>query len=337
MDDNVRNYLMQKMNKERAEYPEYEQELKQRTADYEGNLKQNTIMSGIDKIVSGIGGIQHDSGYWQNLNEQNRRSLNDFEDRFKEAKTQERLDRQLDKQEKEQAEKNDPKSPQSIAVRNAYKKLAPQIVTQIPNFDELSADDIQRNLAKPMELYQRAEESRSIREQKQAEKAAKKKELSTTQAKQKGLYEIGLEAERQYNEAIKKGKDEGYDPTAYLDFLDNASWTPNLIKNNAAIEAEAAQAAWVEAFLRDASGAAIPPSERMAYAKDFFPRPGDSEETVKNKARLRKTKMENARVASGDFSTASSPKFPMQVRKDGKVATVKNEAELQEAKAEGWK
>ena len=71
------------------------------------------------------------------------------------------------------------------------------------------------------------------------------------------------------------------------------------MKNNKAIEAQAAQSAWVESYLRDASGAAIPPSERMAYAKDFFPQPGDSTDVVANKAQLRAQKMENARIAAG--------------------------------------
>ncbi len=71
------------------------------------------------------------------------------------------------------------------------------------------------------------------------------------------------------------------------------------MKNNKANESQAAQSAWVESFLRDASGAAVPTSERMTYAKDFFAQPGDTPQIVANKEALRQQKMDNARIASG--------------------------------------
>lgn len=142
-------------------------------------------------------------------------------------------------------------------------------------------------------------ERQAVREEKAAEKSIKDKELSVAQAKQMGLYQMGQKAEQQYAEAVKAGKTQGYDPTSHADFIDNTTWMPNLVKNKHAIAAESAQATWVENFLRDASGAAIPPSERMAYAKDYFPQPGDTEKVVANKAALRKQKMENALLGAG--------------------------------------
>lgn len=131
-------------------------------------------------------------------------------------------------------------------------------------------------------------------------KSEKENEMSVSQAKQKGLYDLGVLAEAQYKAAVSDPKQ--YNPTNPGQWIDNSQWAPNWAKNDRALEAQTAQKNWVEAFLRDASGAAIPPSERMAYAQDFFPQPGDTPAVIANKAALRKQKMENARFASGSKS-----------------------------------
>lgn len=51
---------------------------------------------------------------------------------------------------------------------------------------------------------------------------------------------------------------------------------------------ESAAAVWVQGKLRFDSGAAVPISEAKQYVKDWFPTPGDDDQTVKNKERLRK-------------------------------------------------
>lgn len=100
---------------------------------------------------------------------------------------------------------------------------------------------------------------------------------------------------------------------------------PNLVKNKHAIAAESAQATWVENFLRDASGAAIPPSERMAYAKDYFPQPGDTEKVVANKAALRKQKMENALLGAGREGMRMAEQMaPAQVQQVSNTVRVKD-------------
>lgn len=133
---------------------------------------------------------------------------------------------------------------------------------------------------------------------------SKAEDLSSNQGKQRGLYEMGLKAEKQYQDATQ-GTD--YNPTVSGQIIDNSQWAPNFLKNNNAIKAQAAQAAWVEAFLRDASGAAIPPGERAEYAQDFFPQPGDPEDVVTNKTELRNQKMENARIAAGSKANLGAP------------------------------
>jgi hypothetical protein len=176
---------------------------------------------------------------------------------------------------------------------------------------------------------EKREEQRREREVRAAEKAAgneaawkneqrknerekwekEKTELGATQAKQVGLYNIGAKAEEQFNKAVADKNE--YDPTGVGQWIDNSEWAPAWMKNSKAVEAQAAQANWVESFLRDASGAAIPPSERMAYAKDFFPQPGDTPEVVANKAEMRKQKMQNALIGAGpnasQYANSSMP------------------------------
>lgn len=132
------------------------------------------------------------------------------------------------------------------------------------------------------------------------EKAKKEAELSATQAKQLGLAQMGAKAAAQYEAAVKKGIESGeFDPTSYGDWLQSQGWAPQFIKSAPAKEAAAAQMNWVENYLRDASGAAIPMSERQSYAEIYFPRPGDTPEIVANKAELRKQKESTAMLGAG--------------------------------------
>lgn len=210
-------------------------------------------------------------------------------------------------------------SPDSIAMQEQisglFPKFAPfiqgkskaQIQEMLPLLTQKIKGDTDRETAEiaagaRKEARADAERARmdaiqSKREDRAEARALKQQELSPIQAKQRGLYESGKLAEEQYNTAV--GDKSEFDPTGVGQVIDNSEWAPNWMKNSKAVESQAAQSAWVEGFLRDASGAAIPPNERMAYAKDFFPRPGDTPEVVANKAKLRQQKMENARVASG--------------------------------------
>jgi hypothetical protein len=162
--------------------------------------------------------------------------------------------------------------------------------------EDLAARSADRAEAREERRSLRAER-KQVADERLADKKKKDAELSVTQAKQMGLYNLGKKAEDQFNTAIAD-KDE-YDPTSVGQVIDNSEWAPNWMKNSKAVEAQAAMANWVEAYLRDASGAAIPPSERMAYAKDFFPMPGDTEQVLANKAEMRAQKMDNARMAAG--------------------------------------
>ena len=128
--------------------------------------------------------------------------------------------------------------------------------------------------------------------------ANKERALNPTAAKKIGLFQSGLVAEQQYNTAVNGGKKD-YDPTSVGEFIDNSSWAPNFLKSNAAVQATTASDSWIDSFLRDESGAAIPDNERGSYRKIYFPSPGDDPVTVANKAALRKQKMANAGQSAG--------------------------------------
>ena len=128
-----------------------------------------------------------------------------------------------------------------------------------------------------------------------AAKKQKADDLSSAQAKQLGLAEMGNLANKQYQTAL----DTGYDPTSYKNKLDTVSWAPQFFKSDEGKKAVAAQDSWIETYLRDASGAAIAPSERGAYADIYFARPGDTVEQVANKTALRNQKEKIALIGAG--------------------------------------
>lgn len=184
-----------------------------------------------------------------------------------------------------------------------------------------------------MQAGQRAQEAAEARafkkeelDLKRADAAMKKKELSGTAAKKKNLYDIGTKAEDQFNNAVEKGKTGGYDPTSSTEFIDNSSWAPNWLKSDASIEARSAQDSWIDSFLRDESGAAIPKDERSSYREIYFPMPGDSKQAVANKALLRKQKMDGAAEIAG-IDAGSAP---------AQASVPKNQLTPEDQKAVNW-
>lgn len=172
--------------------------------------------------------------------------------------------------------------------------------------------------------YQKLFEIEQERIRKANEKAKQDKELSATQAKQAGLYKSGTLANQQYDSAVAPGS--GYDPTEIGQFIDNSTWAPSWLKDPKAVEARAAQDNWIESFLRDASGAAIPESERESYREQFFPVPGDPQSVVLNKAVQRQQKMENARIGAGNITPISAPDIPPSVQQQARAELEKRRA-----------
>lgn len=172
-------------------------------------------------------------------------------------------------------------------------------------FNAQLAEKEQDRELRGMLARQGMQEKSEARKDKAEEKARKEQELTAAQAKQLGLAEMGQMANKQYQESVGQG----YDPTSYSpsDYISQIEWAPQFMKSDAGKKAAAAQSSWIESYLRDASGAAIPPSERGAYAKDYFPRPGDTPEIVKNKEALRKQKEQSALIGAGPGAKLFKP------------------------------
>lgn len=190
-----------------------------------------------------------------------------------------------------------------------------------------SADQYQRERDEKQDSYRKERDRKEdeFRQQSLTQKQNAKLKPSATQSKKAGLYKIGVKAEQQYQDALKNGS---YNPTAPGQFIDNSSWAPNWMKDSEAVEAKAAANSWIDSFLRDESGAAIPDDERARYYEIYFPQPGDDENTVANKLSLRQQKMENARVDAGPAIDQAGPSLGgMEIRRvkdqDGKMRRAK--------------
>ena len=144
----------------------------------------------------------------------------------------------------------------------------------------------------------------------------KKDKLSPKQKEKRGLASIGEKAERQYMEAVNRGlKSGGFDPTSATEMIDTSRSAPSWMKNKDAVAAMAAADSWIDSYLRDESGAAIPDAERAAYYRIYFPQPGENDPTtIANKAVLRREKMNNAR-SFGDMEALAEDSFPAWYQK----------------------
>lgn len=301
MEDLVKKYLQDKYGEN------YDQKAREDFDSAKDSNRWAQLGSNIGDAIAG-NKIGSANGYFQDLNKQAKENTigkietdrNQFVDnQLKSGQMAEIQRKQLE---------NDPNSEESKRYREIVKGVTPKYAEMMgDNFETLTSGNSDKlfQLIKNKEDNDRAREQARIlmgqrdqvRQDKMEAKAEKEKDLSAAESKQLGLYKSGLLAENQFANAVSD-KD-AYDPTSSGQWIDNSQWAPNWMKNDKAIEAQNAQSAWVESYLRDASGAAIPPNERHAYAVDFFPQPGDTDQMVKNKQMLRAQKMDNARIAAG--------------------------------------
>ncbi len=146
-------------------------------------------------------------------------------------------------------------------------------------------------------------------------KAPKERPQTAVQAKKAGQIEVGRAAEEQYQEAVESGE---HDPTSYFE-LANYPITPQFMKSDEAIAAQAARDSWVETYLRDASGAAIPHDERAQYYEIYFPKKGDTPEVIANKERLRQVKEDALRTEAGVTTEPISPEVVEEPNEDNEA------------------
>lgn len=297
MDELVKKYLMQKYNSENPE-----EKVKQ---DYEDQK-----VSGWTGFADGIG--QALQGKAVNLDWMNKQNQQAYDQTIGQLE-QDKKSAMSDLIKQKDFEQFDPNSNASASFRQMIKTQFPNVAESYGEmFNNISAADSEA-IFKPLQLKEnieaRKEQARILsqdkamaREEKAKANSLKQRELNVTQSKQMGNYNIGLEAEKQYRQSVNTNSgvfDGGYNPTNSGQIIDNSSWAPNLLKNKDAIAAQSAANSWIETFLRDASGAAIPDTERAAYGEIYFPQPGDTPEVVSNKQKLREQKMQNAAITAG--------------------------------------
>lgn len=121
--------------------------------------------------------------------------------------------------------------------------------------------------------------------------------------KARGLADTGEQAETDYQKAITKGRvKRSYNPTDTSSPIDTYAQMPEMgrfLQSDAAVEAHSSSGRWLNSFLRDESGAALPDEEIPRFRRMYFPGPGDTKESVASKKRARQVKMNSARRTSG--------------------------------------
>lgn len=124
-------------------------------------------------------------------------------------------------------------------------------------------------------------------------KQAKEKEPSQPQFKDAGY---GKRIE-QANAVLEQLNEEGYDRTSTMEGL--KSYLPRQLQSASLQKQEQAERNFVNAVLRQESGAAISTSEFANAEKQYFPRAGDTPEVLAQKKQNRDQQLEMFRAAAG--------------------------------------
>lgn len=298
MNPEVKKYLADKYGLMNPE--EYDKQLKAAQADAESRkdgMGWAQFAAGIGDAIAGRNPNESAKNF-QNIRDNiDKDTVGALENRRKAQMDVLQSNRTLQSMQKEDDEQN-PNSTKSVAFRKMIESQFPNVAKAYGKDWTLVAAADQENIFKPLQLKEQMDMRREIAQDRRDAKAMQQKAASTAQSKQRSNYEMGVLAENQYRSATD-GK--GYDPTSSGQLIDNdtTGWVPNALKDNKAIEAQAAENNWIETFLRDASGAAISEKERKSYQEIYFPTPGDSPTVVANKQRLREEKMNQARLSAG--------------------------------------
>ncbi len=97
----------------------------------------------------------------------------------------------------------------------------------------------------------------------------------------------------------------------------------NQMLSDEAQKAEQAQRDFVNAVLRQESGAVISEQEFSNARKQYFPQPGDSKAVLEQKARNRKTAIDGFRTMAGPAADKVRPQGPQPVSQEEKTAVLR--------------
>jgi hypothetical protein len=181
---------------------------------------------------------------------------------------------------------------------------------------EKRANDIAEGRRQEKETYDRKQDEE------------KKNKPSDAQALAAGYGRRMEQAERDFEEVAKGGFDRTALKEAAVSQLPGVvqGFLPKGLEATGAQRQEQAEKNFLSAVLRRESGASISPTERSEGATQYFPRAGDSPETLAQKKRNRDQAMESLKVSSGpawDKTPTVGPAKGNQVKrktKDGRTA-----------------
>jgi hypothetical protein len=292
----------------------------QQYQDQASSINTANLFSNLGDVIAG-NRVGSNNAIFQQLNKQ---AKEDTIGRVKAEKEQMIADYDLNKKLKSDSDRNDKTSESAKFAQDSLVQVGfPPELVRNKSLNELESlspytkmiidkqRQEQERKFKQEENQLKRQENQIKRQEQVKEKEIKLADLNAAQSKQLGNYKMGQLAEQQYQAATTG--EEAFNPTKVGQLIDNSEWAPAWAKDEKANQAQAAMSSWVEVFLRDASGAAIPPSERMAYAQDYFPQPGDSQQVILNKAELRKQKMQNALQGAGrQAMSAQADEVPVQ-------------------------
>ena len=328
MNPKIKDYLMQKYN------------LGQYSDENRAKLQQDSQIGLGDKagaaltaIGAGFQGRDSAAAGQQHLNAakaDKQQAMNDFE-RGRSAKIQEgdlnrkvelegRDDKKYQQDQDLDAKESDPSSEESKLAQQLASKLAPGA-----DFSKLSAKQINSKIPSLQKIYEieqkklDRQESRTAaagarserRQDKETLRVEKEAAGTKDQNAARGFGKRVEAAEKAFNDV--KGK--GYDRSD----LSSAAGAklPNVLRTDAAVQNEQAERNFINAVLRRESGAAISDSEFKSGETQYFPRAGDGEDTLKQKAENRRMVLEGMKKEAGK-TWESTPDEKTAAEKAGK-------------------
>lgn len=241
-----------------------------------------------------------------------------------------------------ESRKKDPQSAESQLARTLASEMMPggdyenmsaaELESMIPNMKGLM--DARLRERELEERLQRSRLEHDAKLKKMEDDSKKTKSLSSSQSQAATFADRIEQSEKAFDELTREGYDRS-DITAGL-----GAMLPNVVKSSEAQRQAQAERNFINAVLRRESGAAIAPSEFDSAEEQYFPRAGDSDETLAQKKQNREIVLNGLRrevdPAGESTNESTSYEYPKDLRKDDKVVTVQNKEQETEAKQEGW-
>jgi hypothetical protein len=339
MEDNkkkLRDYLMNKFSSDQR------QKLVDETENQSSGANWAAGLAGIGATLQGRNAMQAGMDVVDEERRSRQEKLDSFDSGKQQVLSEVKLENeltQLDDKQKEKAQLEDPNSERSRLAQVTASKMMPG-----KDFSGMSAAQLEGVMPSIAKIYQ-IDQSRAEKQEKRAERSHEK-----DLARQEKLDKEQRKIEQENKETMVTIEDRRRnikDNLALLKKQVQEKGTYEMFgSHNADIERRIDQIATDMAKLTDPNSVARPSEVEMFKRGLFEPGLGvrnstalnilDNFESEVDKRADNAYNLRGVENPEGRTQEAGS-QFPMKVRKDGKVATVNNKEELEEAKQEGWK